>query len=695
MSKKVPYSCDELEGKDLLECRDFTPSGTTDKRGAYKAKQKECKDLADAGDEKGYKAAGCKREGHIMVPEGRGALRYGYPEPRKPDWKPAAEVKELYPAGKPYVERLTAIDPFETPLTARTQSQFLFSEETRLRAEKAQRRKKANDRMIEALKKEAQREVEEGSGLPQVPLVPGKEMGWLEQLIREEKDPGVRKELRRRRRSLQKRLKGRRKTVEADPERMRRGTGMQLPAVAYDAGLLKALGKQLGGPIAFEPTGFGDVNSTNPKSPIGILGPTGQVRPGGKRIETLSSGGKTVEIRELLRRFMLKLSHQPGLVRALTRPGEGRGQQAAARAMRKWLLQNPGPEVVVGLSGGKVVRIPWSKLQHSIVSPKADKRGPPDYKRLRNLTIEDLPEASSYIPKKKRRGRRLRKLRKARTNPMTTYFINPEDYTNLEPGDYVELPSRPGKVVYKNSKGELKVTTESRAIAWKEYGAVAKEMKPLAKVLRKDEDVEVKLKRSRINRKEPHMARRKKSFDPLGELMKEFGPTARRGKKIRSGAPKRGGGYSVGPFGARSSIPINRRNPKKRKSRKSRKPSEWNVLFGKISRRASEIQHRKGCSYKKAFDDARYEIAPNYHAKAARRNKGPQWEQDLGPYLDDRRYVPANRRNPKRAGKILTARFPAECAVCGREFQSGVSQIADSGHRGPRGGKKYAHVECI
>jgi len=681
MSKKIPYSCDELEGKDLLECRDFTPSGTTDNRRKYKAKQKECKDLADAGDVEGYKEADCKREGHIMVPEGRGALRYGYPQSRTPSR-----------SGKPYVERLQDL---ETPLTARTQSQFLFDEETQRRAERSEEGRRANDRMIEALLKESQREEKEGSGLRQVTLVPGEEMAWLEQAIRDEKDAGVKKELSKRRRSLQGRLKGRRKTVEADPERMLRGTGIQLPDVAYDSGLLKALGKQLGGPIAFEPTGFGDVNSANPKSPIGILGPTGQVRPGGKRIETLSSGGKTVEVRELLRRFILKLSQQPGLVRELTRSGEGKGQLAAARAMRRWLLQNPGSEVVVGLSGGKVVRIPWSKLQHSIVSPKADKRGPPDYKRLRNLTIEDLPKASSYTPRRKRRGRRLRKLRKARTNPMATYVLNPDDFTHLEPGQYEILPSQPGKVVYKNSKGQLKVTTKSRAIAWQEYGTVAKEMKPLAKVLREQEDAGVKLTRSRTNRKEPSMARRKKSFDPLGELMKEFGPTARTGKKIKRGSPKRGGGYSVGPFGARSSIPINRRNPKKRKSRK-RKPSEWNVLFGEISRRASQIQARKGCSYKRAFDEARNQVAPGYHGGKARRNShGPQWEQDLGPYLDDHRYVPANRRNPKRAGKILTARFPAECAVCGEEFQSGVSKIADSGHRGPRGGKKYAHVECI
>ena len=191
------------------------------------------------------------------------------------------------------------------------------------------------------------------------------------------------------------------------------------------------------------------------------------------------------------------------------------------------------------------------------------------------------------------------------------------------------------------------------------------------------------------------MARRKKSFDPLGELMKEFGPTARTGKKIKRGSPKRRRQYSVGPYGAGSSIPINLRNPKKKRKSRKGKPSEWNVLFGEISRRASQIQARKGCSYKRAFDEARNQIAPRYHGKSARKNQGLQWEQNLGPYLDDHRYVPANRRNPRRAGKILTARFPAECAVCGREFQSGVSKIADSGHRGPRGGKKYAHVECI
>ena len=228
---------------------------------------------------------------------------------------------------------------------------------------------------------------------------------------------------------------------------------------------------------------------------------------------------------------------------------------------------------------------------------------------------------------------------------MADIIINEADFTSLAEGEFVELPSRPGKVVYKNSKGELKITTRKRAEAWQEYGAVAKEIRPAARALREDEDAEIylttesgtgrRLKRPRkrtksqhqlellesleaaANPKERKMARRRKKFDPLAELMKEFGPTKRR--KVKGGSPKsarRTYNQQLGPYGARAAIPVNRRNPRKR--RKARKPSEWNLIFGDITRRAAQIQADKGCSYKVAFDEARRQIAPDYVAKSAK-----------------------------------------------------------------------------
>ena len=51
-----------------------------------------------------------------------------------------------------------------------------------------------------------------------------------------------------------------------------------------------------------------------------------------------------------------------------------------------------------------------------------------------------------------------------------------------------------------------------------------------------------------------------------------------------------------------------------------------------------------------------------------------------------------NRRNPR--GGVMTARFPGNCILCGNEISRG-EQIADTGRKGPKGGKKMGHVRCI
>jgi hypothetical protein len=491
-----------------------------------------------------------------------------------------------------------------------------------------------------------------------------------------------------------------------------------------------------------------------------MYGPTDRVRPGGERIEALRSGGSEVEIKYLLDWLLWEMREKVGEKRKLT-GGNELGLMTAGMEMREWLGEHPGPVVEVVLKkmdgGTRVVKIPWSKLQHSIVPEGADKKRGPDYKRLRNLTIRDLAEGKSYQPRRKRRGRRLRPLPKARRNPMADFWLNPDDYTDLEPGEYEDLPSRPGKVVYKNSKGELKITTRKRAEAWQEYGAVAKEIRPAARALREDEDVEIylttesgtgrRLKRPRkrtksqsqlellgsleaaANPKERKMARHRKKFDPLAELMEEFGPVARRPparRKAKGGSPKsarRTYNQQLGPYGARAAIPVNRRNPKRRKAPTGTPAQKrWKALFGEIAHRAAQIQKDIGCSYKVAFDKARQEIAPDYVAASAKANtrhrrggRGPRlggefrrpkprgpgresrpwnYEQAIGPYGSERS-IPQNRRNPHRPGhEVTTARFPSQCVVCDESFETGVSQIVDSGIRGPRGGRKMAHVEC-
>tara|TARA_Y100000310_G_C20696051_1_gene825837 strand:+ start:3313 stop:5337 length:2025 start_codon:yes stop_codon:yes gene_type:complete len=674
MTKKIPYRCKDLSGANLLECRDFTPSALDPVEvRPYLEHQERCKELADAGDVDEYQAEKCKREGHIMVPAGRKALRHGYPQP-----------KHKSRTGKSYDERLRDL---ETPLTERTQSKALETYLSELRKAKKRVEKGANALLLESLTAEAEW-MESQRGMEGVELIPGEDPAWfriqIQKARKELEETGsvqakvLLAELQRRQKSLLKRLrKGRRKFVPTK-------RGLVVPEHLYDVAFLVDMAKALGAPLQFEPTDFGDIKSDRVKSPIGS---------GGVRIEALRSGGSQVKLKDLLRRLMFKLQQVPDLLAKAT--GDSKlGLTASVRGMRKWLAAHPGETVEVVFRNGRVVEIPWAILQHSIVSKGADKEKPPDYKRLRNLTVSDLAEATSYKPRRKRRGRRLKPLPKARKNPMPTYVLNEADFTSLGKGEFWPLPTQPGKVVYRNSKGQLKVTTESRARAWRQYGQTAKELADIGAGIRKAES----------NPKERKMARRKKKFDPLAELMKEFGPTARKGRRIKRGSPKSAQG--LGPFGARAAIPVNRRNPKKkRKSRKARKPSEWNILFGEITRRAAEIQRERGCPYKEAFDEARSQVAPGYRAqkKAAanprprRRKAGPKsrswnYEQALGPYGSECS-LPPNRRNPSHEVKV--ARFPAECVHCGRPFQSGVSRIVDSGIKGPRGGKKYAHVECI
>lgn len=73
--------------------------------------------------------------------------------------------------------------------------------------------------------------------------------------------------------------------------------------------------------------------------------------------------------------------------------------------------------------------------------------------------------------------------------------------------------------------------------------------------------------------------------------------------------------------------------------------------------------------------------------------KYAEYRRVMGPYGAHRSApIPVNRRNP--AGKTITARWAGTCAVTGRPYKRG-DLIADSGQRGPKGGKKMMLVESM
>jgi hypothetical protein len=70
-----------------------------------------------------------------------------------------------------------------------------------------------------------------------------------------------------------------------------------------------------------------------------------------------------------------------------------------------------------------------------------------------------------------------------------------------------------------------------------------------------------------------------------------------------------------------------------------------------------------------------------------------EYHQVEGPYGAHRSApIPVNRRNP--AGKTITARWPGTCSVTGNPYKRG-DLIADSGRRGPKGGKKMMLVKSM
>jgi hypothetical protein len=92
------------------------------------------------------------------------------------------------------------------------------------------------------------------------------------------------------------------------------------------------------------------------------------------------------------------------------------------------------------------------------------------------------------------------------------------------------------------------------------------------------------------------------AFDPVAELIKEFGPSAHLGEELPSGAPEYDSTYPAsmdrGPFGlstaaygARRSLPVNRRNPKAKVA--SAKQTAARKEFGVIARKLESIQAQR------------------------------------------------------------------------------------------------------
>ena len=606
---KYPYNCYELDPEAWpYECRDFTPSvrrGMSD--AEYAAFMAECADLAE--DAEAFKARGCKRRAHRMMAGGRQQWRG--------KGAPGAEQRgEYYSA-------LQQQDPTLTPKLRRTQRSLRQAGNKAASIEQA---------LTDMLFRRGQ------EGLPTMAFSPGRVPPDFEQLIRQYAIP---------RRATAFREIYLRYGLNFFPERLPE-LPLRVRILAFTQGLA-ALG------ITPRPSGR-------------------EVRfQGGSRQQNLSAvivNGKSDS--QIVQRLNDALDD--------LRPSrEPQARTLSAFTVLMLTLQSlregdTPPKVEGFVFGSQSVMLPRRavprlsemqgitalsapELQHLIYGVEVSVRLKPDIEKLRYITPADLARwlTGDTLKRKKRRGRTL-----ARENPMKPKFINVANYQDLAPGSARELPDYPGYCVYrkatKNSESlpledQLVITTCKRAMSWMNI-AQAYKSEPLTA----SENPMPRPKRKRIApiarrrkvAKPAPIARRRKAapklrrvtgqFDPLAELIKEFAPApkrpaaaapiaARPAKKI---AHLANDPYATTVFhhGAGAIVPVNRRNPRRKKARTNPDAAA-----------AMKLHHETGMSLKEAWqcvqDGGNYDF-------------GSQYEYRKGPYTAGDAMPPVNRRNPKR-----------------------------------------------
>lgn len=659
MARKRKYTCEDLAegGQSTGLCRDFYPSLTPEQmsgvRGRdpalYRDFQEKCAESAREGTDY-YSKHGCKRSAHRMLPRGRSAVRYGQPEATRPS-----------ESGLSYSERLNDL---RTPLRRRTQP----PEDPRDKAPVIPIQSGALNRVTEILTRATAEDPD----------------GQRDQLLGEEFS-----------RVALPRLEKMAQAGIVDPERLKKfaariertsgdivvfffasKSGPPSGLAARTSEALEEFNKRLSNTL----TSGGRSKSNQPYSVLpSMLG-------GGYKL--------TVDIARSRKPPSLKLARSARIVavngntqpfRILASrarevdPPKGQEQTAAFGLALilyffKVLSDSVDAKNRVALTVATIDEgtytfpsVSLRGLQHSDVLRLPDSKRK-NYYTFRNLSKRDVAEyllglAPKKVHRKKRRGRYLPPL--AKENPVAKpSFIDINAYADLEPGQLRPIPTNPRYCVYRkivkspaSREEEFHVTTCARARSWQKLNQVNQ----VARQIVDAEDaaslnpMEAPMARSRRNRARKNGLA---TFDPLAELMKEFGDSARLGAKIAPDfdAPTAHGAdpyaISKGPYGARSSIPTNRRNPRKSRSTKKRAATAWNREFGRLAKEASAYQAARGCSLKEAWAAVRggQRAAANPSPRRGRHDVGPftmdyesPYEQVRGPYEG----TPSpNRRNP-------------------------------------------------
>lgn len=669
---KTRYTCadwGDADGNNTGICRDFLPSsrkaGQSEKE--YREFQRRCAESAREGTGF-YREQGCKRAAHMMLPYGRSGVRYGPPATTVPPQ-----------SGEAYSERLESV---RTPLARRTQSSR-WEVPTPKRGQEAQ--KDLNPRLTQQVRQLLSRAADADGFLtpagyaqtaaPELqelvgftPLVPAR----IEKLATRIQD--TRKPL------LHLWKAGARpgQVPEGLMSRLARGLGAFNRRFTHAAAGPNVKSAK----VTVEPdpallrlrVAVEDRNYLIPGMDtrhMRVVALNGQEEPFA-RLKARSQDPDVVQARRASRAERY-IPYSGALLLFFF--------QAATAAAK----EDPKGRVAVTVEDTKGRRYTFPSvslrgLQHSDLMQAYDPSRK-SYYTLNNLTDNEVAEyllglKPSSQKRKKRRGRNLPPL-SARNNPVARpSFLDISAYRDLAPGSYRPIPSNPTYCVYRkvlkgpaSTEEEFKVTTCKRAQSWQ---AIRPENQ-LARLVEETQAATLS-----TNPRRAPMGRRRKNFDPLAELMAEFGPTARLGKRQKRGAPnfdrrvrhpqypgKKHGHYdpyaqTVAPYPARTSVPTNRRNP-----RPSMTPAQ--AEFAENSRKAAALMRENGMSRKQAWDVVRNNPDDTkYFRQTGDHNTGPFMQDFSSPYEIRRGAYdatgpstpPVNRRNPsmrKMSGSQLEA----------------------------------------
>ena len=681
----------------------------------YRAQVARCAELVD--DERAFRAAGCKREGHLMLPQGRLGFRPGSyegekeKEPGNTQLRPGKKTKKRWKAKKP-------------PLGARTQSPAAHA--------RAQERARGKARDLFRLADEIQagllQYARQSSADPRSVQIPHK--------TRPLEDAGIPRAAAR---FLVKKMGGTHITIRLPtaPEDYYDDVLKRITRLFGDASYAKDVGDSLGFNLA-------GASLRRVRGPV-------RASPGMRKLLARLKG-KSRPKRAVVQRQFLPI-REIRIGNKVVYPSPEETDNPLGDLRRAVRAATKGSRWTLFLTVGDVEPFQTVKLQHSVLFGPKGAAYLPDYTTLRGFS---LPELSSIIARKVlSEDRRARSDTPAKKNPVSTVVLTPDQIEGLEVGD-ARLYKRgitPDRdlYIYNSKKRGPQVVTAKRLKTW--LALPFRRDAASARRMQEDERradtplsstpllVAANPRRNPPMPKYPLYHDEVLSTDPtLNRLTDYYYPGTIWDY------------YEEGAFGQYNvSVPVNRRNPSKRKGQKKGLSEKSRAKFRRVATRAQQIAKASGCDFSSAMREAwreeksgalggsraaanprkqskrskahrarhhRYrdsghaarakkamEFKHGYgislkdawaHVKAgttpSRAAANPrvtwprnnQWQDVEGPYGHGMS-TPVNRRNPR--GRQTIARRSEACPNCGDDMYGSVISVVG---KDPRGRKIWA-----